>query len=307
MEEKIPTLKAPKPHGKLEAREKHALGLLDPDGFAATYFAALEKAESEEHVGLSYRESRNKKFEQENVCNTVNREYHYTRAQVAKRMMRYLTEHDGQVDYWPDCSGTHTLSSSDDDTFTFHYFSDKYTVADGGIRRASRGLVYHNAYSAKEDSRYNGATLHREWLKSRIENSKEDAHTIIELVSGIGGVYLLFFFLATLCSLLFGLDEALVGLQAWAKALPPSAFSGIAKVLCTVLALPGIAYQYLDILHFELLAGSIIGAGILLYLFFQYRDDSRYYWKAKKEYREYIHSEQIQRTAEKGPGNDPPG
>lgn len=42
----FPTLKFPEPHGKMEARRKYELGLLDPDGFAAAYFKTPEHAEA---------------------------------------------------------------------------------------------------------------------------------------------------------------------------------------------------------------------------------------------------------------------
>lgn len=135
-------MKLPEPHGKADAWERYALGLLEPDGFAATYFRAVEEAEDKADMGYSYKhsfkegdEASNQERQIEAACKTINDRFLEMRWAVDSVMQRYLLEHDGRVDMWPEPRGRHVFSV-EYLSFQFHLFGNDFESNAGlSVRR----------------------------------------------------------------------------------------------------------------------------------------------------------------------------
>lgn len=226
----FPNLKFPEPHGKLEARMRYELGQLDPDGFAATYFDTLKRAEEQVETDYSYRyyehedswkvtEIERRKAQAEAFCDKTNEEYKKIRKKIDQTMQEYLLSHDGRIDFWPDGSGFHVLSA-EGNAFHFHYFgsiySRDYSSVDVKVSRFGSEMTYQNEYHSPKMSgsnKYN-ADDKLERLRKEAERGKEmTEYTHGACIMGVIGAFLLAaVFVCILANLLFSAETPVTSL-----------------------------------------------------------------------------------------------
>lgn len=254
----FPTLKLPEPHDKMEARKRYELGLLDPDGFAATYFKVVEDAEAKydmKYVSQSIVYEHDGKqvetdviHDRKSVSDVINRNFEKVRKAIDMKMTEYLRTHDGRIDFWPDCSGTRVLVYEEEDSlsralipreFRFHYFGGNY----GDLSRQTYRLSYCNGYRVDDDPNYNKAEERRRQLKKDIKKAEDDASPVFGVLTCIAAVYLIYMAVTMLLSLFLPIDQALIGLADTAKAMPESWWSTLLELLSTAIAIPGYARQ----------------------------------------------------------------
>lgn len=228
----FPTLKFPKPHGKLEARMKYELGLLDPDGFAATYFETLKQAEKEMETVYSYYENEDS-WRTDEVdgkvasCTLINKEHMKIREKIDHKMQKYLLSHDGRIDLWPDGSGFRVLCR-EETKFYFHYFGHRYSETYYNhydeVRRTGSDLVYRNEYvsslkpgldhenrdTAPESPNYKPYKTEEKKAKME-EKAKMGKETVKEshttcIVAAVAGVLLFLVMVSLLVNRVFGVE-----------------------------------------------------------------------------------------------------
>lgn len=246
----FPTLKFPKPHGKLEARTRYELGLLDPDGFAATYFDTLKRAEEEMRTGYGYYEG----YKKEAICERINEEYQIIRKKIDRKMQDYLLSHDGRIDFWPDGSGSHVLSAEIYE-FYFHYFGPPYQFDyTGRFHRCSPGLWHHNEYvsALKPGSDQYKADEKKELLKKRMDGSKRLAkdtrkHYAVKVaVLAVAGFLLSFVAVSLLLNLLFDVQGPVMRLLTFGGEIRITLTARIVFLALSVLGVWGCIGKYLE-------------------------------------------------------------
>lgn len=259
----FPTLKFPKPHDRLEARKKYELGLLDPDGFAATYFDTLKRAEEEMKLGYAYEKSEddwwraeasNKK---EAYCKRVNEEHKNIREKIDRKMQNYLLSHDGRIDFWPDGSGFQVLSA-EYDTFYFHYFGPTYETSylnfSDKAHRWRPGLEYFNMYvsAISPGSKQYKADEKKEFLKKRMDESKSLAkdigkHYSVKVAAlAIVGLLLSFVAVSLLLNLLFDVQGPVMRLLTAGGTVTPTLKSRIIFLVLSIVGVWGCIGKYLE-------------------------------------------------------------
>lgn len=139
---------------------------------------------------------------------------------IDQKTQNYLLRHDGQIDFWPDGSGFHCLST-DGDKFYFHYFGSayeteysSYSIYYDHAHRRMPGLEYHNEYvsDAKPASTEYKVDKTKESLKEQMNRARSLARDIeksyrarvIALV--FAGIFRAFVIVSILANLLFGVE-----------------------------------------------------------------------------------------------------
>lgn len=276
-----PTLKFPAPHGKMDARRKYELGLLDPHGFAAAYFEAVKDAER--HINTNFSFSHYgfdvKRHALEGACKNFNQEHDKMRQYIARKLQRYLLTHDGRIDMWPDDAGNMVLSFEGRKAY-FHYFSKNYYVGHSEIDDEYDTLEQHKPIltyrSGFVSDIHPGSAAHKPEeksaeMKEKVKKLEEMAkHTHNDFVASlVGGILLIFVILSLLSSLFFKTGGPVI----WVLTILSNGF---------LKAPPG------PVLHILCMAICLLGIWGCVGQYLTYRDFKRDFEKAEQEYSAYM-------------------
>lgn len=204
----VPELKVPEDHSLLESWTAAEYG--GEDSFPAFYQKIVKQAHGHHGVSVTYSYAPGyEKYKRlsstdEEICKSLNDRDAYIRAEVASEIQRYLIEHGGRVDAWPDSAGQVVSSGGpglESLKATFDYFgADYYSPERRVIRRTKKAPVYYNAY------KFPGTSEFKEWKQAEkdVKADRNERNSQIWLLfwTVVAGLCSLYVSLSLLTSLL---------------------------------------------------------------------------------------------------------
>lgn len=191
------TIKEPAPHGREDALARYRLGLLDEDGFAATYFKALDNAERCVDTRYSHKHDYNEYFDRDNqdratesVVETINREFGKIERTVVEALDECVEKNNGVIDMWPDPNGLAVFSTGKE-SFQFHFFRQPVQDESRRKRRAQKSPVplqalRHRGRQTGAQSRHHQTGSRRGDRQAQGKGGREEKG--VQAVAHFGGV-----------------------------------------------------------------------------------------------------------------------
>ena len=288
------------------------------ESFAGTVYAAMRDGEKEANKEIGSFSWRNDShfYALESLATTVNGAYDLVRSKICDAAEKYLLEHDGIIDVWPDAvgEGVHQLTREDAETektypvgtFIFEYFGDDYVEKLGGLlRRKKENFVYRSGLYTKGsywtlDRAISEDSPKSKKLKKEMEEAQGKTNSLATLGTLVGIPYFALGALCILACMFFGFGDVITALLASLERMPAdSALRTVLNILYIVAFLPGILYGCIAMLEGKLywiltvllLLACAGGAVLCFFGYREFHELSVLARQAKKEYRDYMGNE----------------
>lgn len=210
-----------------------------PGTFAHAFHTALKEIENTpiDAVVASYKSGDSAETRTSDACAAINWNHIQVRQELDRKLQKYVLDHGGVIDSWPDPidSTTRRFTFVPNTQFVFDYFGEKYVAnPTGSASRRSSDPIYRNTYEYPEDR---PLEKRRKKLEQEVEEGKRERVFLPRLGYTLVVLYCLFGAASILAELVAGKGQALMDLpNSWGTGEDP--LSLVVGGLWFVLTLP---------------------------------------------------------------------